>query len=167
MRLFFLFLVSVFCTSASAQSYLDVTTVPYADRFDFLIGEWHYETGSASGTGSYTKSEASGVVTEHIDGIVGTQAFVGLSMFVFNNEASETIKQDWFDSLGNHLSNTITFGAYEQSDVPVPIAEFTHQGNRFRHIWYEITEDRFMTDLLMENDSGTFVVVRHMPYVRM
>jgi len=45
------------------------------------------------------------------------------------------------------------------------VGELEFQGQKLRHVWYNISENAYQTDLLVSADNGeTYQLIRRMPY---
>ena len=143
---------------------IDLSKLASAQRFDFLIGDWTYESTTGHGSTSYRRA-AEGTIVEHLEpGFIRDREFMAFSIFLHDPEAGW--KQNWVDTLGNVLEGGGGMREYHDSDLPAMITEFTQGGNKFRHVWYDIREDRFETDLFISMNDGAWRMIRRMPYLR-
>ena len=153
-------------TPVEAQEYLNLSQVPLEERFDFVLGDWTYEFSQGRGTASYTKAEHDHAVRGAIEGWLGAEMFAASSL-TFPDAGEDGLQRRWVDSMGNILNAIARVTDYEGSDLPALISRFEHQGMQFQHVWYNITPDRFETDLLVSQDGGdTWANIRTMPYLR-
>jgi hypothetical protein len=172
-RMFIIFSVlsaSLIIHNASAHSeYLDLTKVDDTRLFDFYAGNWRYQTKDKSAHGQVKSLLVvnNSVVNDTTYGYINSTAFIGQSLFSYEKK-NEIWHQRWIDSLGNVLKVKITLSEYEGAEGLALIGELEHQGTKMKHIWYNISVDRFETDLLVFNKkTNKYQLVRKMPYIRM
>jgi len=145
---------------------LDLETLPPERRFDFLVGTWTYEFSSGRGTTVYRHSANREAIHEVLSrAFLGEREFSAVSLF-FRDEVLGEWRHRWADTLGNQLDARGGMVHDEVSPLPSMQVEFEHQGKAFRHLWYDITPDRFETDLLVSSDGEHFELVRRMPFRR-
>ena len=135
--------------------------------FDFLVGRWRYRFEGGDGTARYAALESGAGIREVVEGQVGGRAFTGTSL-IFRDESSGDWRQRWIDTLGTVLEGSIERIVYGDAGEAALQATFEPlDGVIFRHVWFDITSERFETDLLLSRDGGeTFQVVRKAPYLR-
>ncbi len=149
------------------SGFLDLESLEVNQRFDFLEGKWTYQFSGGRGETEYRKADNGTAIHETLTSAwLGEQEFSAVSLFFFDEEA-QLWRQRWLDTLGNQLDGSGGIMDSDVSELPVMQLEFEHQGSTFRHLWYDIREDRFETDLLISSDGGkTFALVRRMGYER-
>jgi hypothetical protein len=155
-----------FSEDGSVSGYLDLSKLELTKQFQFLIGEWTYATADNKAHGSSTVSPQldGSVISETVNGQFMESAFIGQALY-FYDETTQLWTQTWSDSLGNVMKSTVTMTAYEESELPAMVGEVEYQGQKIKHIWYNITESGYQTDLLLSPDDGvSFQLIRRMPY---
>jgi len=148
--------------------YLDLSKVEKTKQFQFLAGHWKYATAdkSAHGSSQMVLQVNNTVIADTTYGNIMGQKFIGQALFVFD-EKEQIWRHHWIDSLGSVLKTTVKLEHYAESKVPALVGELEYQGTKLKHIWYNISAERFETDLLVSNDDGkTYKLARRMPYIR-
>ena len=164
-------LLSIFISSSlvtADSEVVDLSKLPKEDLFKFYAGHWQYATDdkTAYGTADVKLKVDHKVVQDTTYGYVNNIKFLGTALFIY--EASKELwHQRWIDSLGNVLKVEIQLEPYEAAEGLALVGELEHQGIKMKHIWYNITPERFETDLLVAQDGTNFQLVRRMPYIRM
>ncbi len=144
---------------------IDLSSLEVGARFDFLIGDWTYEFDGGHGKTHYERAATGNAITEHLaPGVIGETAFTGLSILMRDGDAGW--KHNWIDTMGNVLEGRGGMKPYAESDLPAMQMEFQLGTTYFRHVWYDITEDRFETDLLASRDGENYQLIRRMPFLR-
>ena len=155
-----------FAETPGEATYLDLSKVESSKQFQFLVGSWSYSTANKMAHGNSTGSMQIGgsVISETTHGNFGESAFIGLALYLYDPEGQQW-RQQWIDSLGNVLESRVKMADYAGSDLPAMVGELEFQGQKLKHVWYNITESGYETDLLAFNDeSKSFQLVRRMPY---
>ncbi len=161
------FLTTLFSQSILAKEILDLSKQDKDKLFHFYLGEWQYETANKMAHGR-------AVVESHINGTVirdttfghfNSIEFLGNALFTYDSE-KDVWRQQWTDSLGNALNVVIQLAPYERATGMALVGEFEHQGTKMQHVWYNITDERFETDLVIVSENGNIQLIRQMPYVR-
>lgn len=171
MALVWLLLATTLAGSGSAQQgsaeRIDVGELAQDEYFDFLEGNWRYRFEGGDGTASYSLLDPGPGIREVVDGQVGSRPFTGTSL-IYLDRATAVWRQRWIDTLGSVLEGTIERVTYgEAQDAALQATFEPLDGVIFRHVWFQISTERFDTDLLVSRDGGeTFRVVRRAPYVR-
>lgn len=165
-----LLLASFICPSllVADSKVLDLSKLPKEELFKFYAGHWQYATEdkTAYGTADVKLKVDDKVLQDTTYGYVNNIKFLGTAMFMY--EASKELwHQRWIDSLGNVLKVEIKLEPYDDAKGLALVGELEHQGIKMKHIWYNITSDRFETDLLMSQDGKSYQLVRRMPYIRL
>lgn len=145
---------------------VDLRQFAPGERFDFLVGDWSYAFASGEGTAGYVPARDGTAIRESVEGTFNGTRFSGASLIWWDPQA-QVWRQRWVDTLGTVLAGEITLRPYAESEVPALVAQLELDGALFRHVWYDITPDRFETDLLVSQDGGeSWQLTRRMPYLR-
>ena len=165
--LLFLMTAGIGSVAQERATRIDLGRLADEQSFDFLMGSWRYHFEGGEGTARYAALESGVGVREVVEGQVGGRAFTGTSL-IFRDESSGRWRQRWIDTLGAVLEGSIEWIVYGDAGQAALQATFEPlDGVVFRHVWFDITSERFETDLLVSRDGGeTFLIVRRAPYVR-
>lgn len=153
--------------AGEGMNLLDLSTLPPAARFDFLVGEWTYEFDKGHGSTRYRRAADGTAIQETLEqGFISGREFAGSSILLFDAEVDQW-HHNWIDSLGNVLEGRGSMEPYEESALPAMITIAKLDGTLFKHVWYDISPDRFETDLYASTDGGgTYQLIRRMPFLR-
>ncbi len=152
--------------NSSATDYLDLSKLEQAKQFQFLVGNWTYATADNSAHGKSTGllQVNESVIAETTYGNFAGTAFIGQALYLYDEKNQQWL-QHWIDSLGTVLESTVKMADYEESELPAMVGELEFQGQKLRHVWYNISENAYQTDLLVSADNGeTYQLIRRMPY---
>lgn len=152
--------------AVDSVQFLDLSEIDPERRFDFLLGEWTYAFNQGEGRITYTEGLEGKTILENVNGDFAGTSFIGLSLITYDAE-SGGYQQKWIDTMGNVIQGVVSMQEYEASEYLALVSNFQLGERHFRHVWYNITDDRFETDLLISNDGGkTYQLARRMPYLR-
>jgi hypothetical protein len=146
--------------------YLDLSRIEPSEQFQFLVGDWSYATANniAHGKSTARLQVSDSVISETTHGNFGESAFIGQALYLYDSEHQQW-SQNWIDSLGSVLETRVKMAEYAESEFPAMVGELEFQGQKLKHVWYNITENGYQTDLLAFNDeSKSYQLIRHMPY---
>ena len=162
--LFFYFGAGVF--SEEKPAYLNLAKQETAGRFDWLIGDWTYSFENGEGQTTYRKVSGGAIMETLHPGRFGRQAFTGTSLFLPDTQSGNW-KHHWMDTMGTVLQSKVVMEAYEPAEGMAMVGYTEMNGTKLKHVWYNITPDRFETDLLVANtDGSSYNVIRRMPFLR-
>ena len=146
--------------------YLDLSKVESSEQFQFLVGDWSYATANNMANGKSTDRLQVGdsVISETTHGNFGDSSFIGQALYLYDSE-NQQWRQNWIDSLGNVLETRVKMTDYAESEFPAMVGELEFQGQKLKHVWYNITENRYQTDLLAyKKETKSYQLIRRMPY---
>lgn len=152
--------------TSNETDYLDLASIEPSKQFHFLVGDWTYATANkmAHGKSSGSLQVSDRVISETTHGNFGEAAFIGQALYLYDSE-QEQWSQHWIDSLGSVLQTSVKMADYAESEFPAMVGELEFQGQKLKHVWYNITENGYETDLLaFDEASGDYRLVRRMPY---
>ena len=155
-----------FAEAPNEVEYLDLSKVESSKQFHFLVGNWSYATANNMAHGKSTGSLQVGdsVISETTHGNFGESAFIGQALYLYDSEHQQW-RQHWIDSLGSVLESSVKMEEYIESELPAMVGELEFQDQKLKHVWYNITENGYQTDLLVYNDeSKSYQLIRRMPY---
>ena len=153
-------------STSSQAEYLDLAKLEPQNRFKFLIGEWSYKFNDGHGQTSYRAVGTGGAIQEILlSGFFRDTEFAASSVFIYV-AAEKVWLQNWVDTLGNTLEGKGKLENYDSSDQPAMVIFFKLKDQHFKHVWFNITDDRFETDLYFSPDGETYNLIRQMPYIR-
>ena len=158
--------LSVYSDGTPATEYLDLSKMEPAQQFRFLVGNWTYATANkqAHGNPSGSLYLDGKVISETVNGQFMDSSFIGQALY-FYDEKTRLWTQTWSDSLGNVMKSSVSMSSYKESELPAMVGDVVFQGQKIRHIWYDITDNGYQTDLLVSPDDGvTYQLIRRMPY---
>ena len=160
-------LILIFACSqlVAKETFLKLETLPKSDYFLFLVGEWQYQFAQGKGIAKYQFNQREHTISGVIHGEINQRHFIGNSLTFFQADG-DVWHRRWIDSLGNVLQGKPELIDYQEATGKA-LQSITQLGEiYFKHIWYNITSDRFETDLLVSRDGKEWKMARRMPYIK-
>lgn len=152
--------------NSATTGFVDLSKLEPTKQFQFLVGDWTYATAdnNAHGKSSNSLQVNDSVISETVNGQFMQTVFIGQALYFYDEKNQQWI-QTWSDSLGNVMKSTVKLADYQESELPALIGELEIEGQKIRHIWYNISAEGYQTDLLvLGKDGETYQLVRRMPY---